>query len=453
MSIKFKFTIFISCIILLMVIGMTSFLYITEKKLFIEQIKNHQQSVVTSISQSVRETIVTGDELILINYVNLAKKTDPGIDSVAVLDTRGVFKAHTDSRLIGRKASAANWPEDKNIIRMESPVYLGNEKVASCVVNFYRDKLKDNLDKELDKTKDKMYSMVLISLVFGFIGAWVFSYIITEPIKVLSEGAEIIGNGTLTHKIRIKRNDELGQLARHFNSMSEKLKELDEMKKDFVSSVTHELRSPLSAIETYVNLLLDKNPEYERENFLRILKNIARLRHFINDLLDSAKIEKGKMEIVKIPFDLVSAVNDIIELFRIQASEKKIALDFSTKLNILKINGDEDRVKQVVTNLVSNALKFTPSGGKIAVGCQLTADEKSAEVSVSDTGIGIPSEDAERIFLKFEQVKGIREQIKGPKGTGLGLAIAKGIVELHGGAIRVESELHKGTTFYFTLPL
>ena len=463
MSIKFKFAIFISFITLLMVGGTTWFLYYAEKNLISEQLKNYQQSIITGFAQIVKESTLTGDELILINYVNLVKKTDPCVESAFVVDLKGVIVAHSDPKLMKKKFIKRDSSAQSELIDLSSPVFLGTQKTAVCTVSFFEKELKKKLEIELDKAKDKIVSVAVFALIAGFMGAWLFSYFITAPIKLLSEGAEIIGSGNLNHKINVKRNDELGQLAEHFNSMSLKLKELDEMKKDFMSSVTHELRSPLSAIETYVNLLLSKNPEYERENFLRIQKNIIRLRNFINDLLDSAKIEKGKMEITKLPFDIAAAIRDIVELYKPQAADKKLTLDFLPETDTIEIDGDEDKIRQVVTNLISNSLKFTPENGRITVKigfCETKEIKDNAMVSlkcvktaVSDNGIGIPQDAMSRIFEKFEQVKHVREQIKGPKGTGLGLAIAKGIVELHGGKIWAESELNKGTTFYFVLPI
>jgi len=467
MTIKFKFTIFISSIILLMILGSSSFLYYTEKKLLQEQLKDYQQSIITGLSQVVRESILTGDELLIINYINLLKRTVPAMSSAYVLNNDGIILAHTDSGLINKKLQKTGSVLSDDIVRIESPVYIGEKKIAKSFVGFYKEKLKNNLDAELEKTRNKMFSMMFFASIIGLVGSWLFSYFITEPIGRLSAGAEIIGSGNLDHKIDVKRNDELGNLAMHFNAMSVKLKELDEMKKDFTSTITHELRSPLSAIETYVNLLLSKNPEYERENFLRIQKNIARLRNFINDLLDLAKIEKGKMEIIKFPFDLSEAIRDIIDLFRAQASDKGITIDFISNINMVKINGDENRIKQVLTNLISNAIKFTPGNGKITVSAsaefikQDIADSagkadavpKFVKVSVADTGIGIPDVFLDKVFGKFEQVKSGREQVKGPKGTGLGLSIAKAIVELHNGKIWLDTVPDKGAVFHFILPV
>ncbi|MBI5574570.1 MAG: HAMP domain-containing histidine kinase [Elusimicrobia bacterium] len=453
MSIKSKFTIFISLLILIIIVGITTILYYAERKLLDEQMENHRKSLVAGLVQIGRESLLVGDDLILINYANLLKKTNPSIMDVIVTDKKGIIIAHTDSNLLKKQINAE---PDTDKVKVESPVVFGTDEVAKCIINFSKVELEKIFEKGLKKTKQRVFTIGVASLIIGFFGAWLFSYLMTAPIELLSKGAKIVGSGNLEHKVRINRRDELGALADHFNMMTEKLKELDEMKRDFVSSLTHELRSPLGAIETYINLLLDKNPEYEKENFFRIKKNVSRLRNFINDLLDIAKIEKGKMEISPVPFDLSDAVKDIVDLFKLQAGEKKIDLAYSSDLSIINIKADEDHIKQVITNLVSNALKFTPAGGKICINAKLVQSKKTADyilVSVSDTGIGIPKDSLDKLFQKFEQVKGVREKIKGPKGTGLGLSIAKGIVELHGGKIWIESDINKGTTFFFTIPV
>jgi len=456
-SIKLKFTLFISILIILIIVGSTTFLYYAEKKLLINQLEDYQKTLITGLAQIARESLLVGDDLILLNYSNLLKKTNQSIVSVFVVGKKNKIIAHTDATQLGKKYDAVlnvdGLTDDKqnSLTSVKQKVYFGEEPVAECVIGFSKDELKKIYEQGLAQTRRRIFTVGIVAVIIGLVGSLVFAHFMTEPIKILSQSAEVVGSGDLNHKVKILRRDELGSLANHFNVMIEKLKELDEMKKDFVSAVTHELRSPLAAIETYVNLLLSKNPDYETENFLRIKKNVARLRNFINDLLDTAKIEKGKMEIIRMPFDLSMAARDVVDLFKPLAEEKKITLSYEG-LETARVNADEDRIKQVITNLVSNALKFTPEGGKISI--RLTRPDGKSEfiVSVSDTGIGIPPEYHDKIFAKFEQVKGVRRIVKGPKGTGLGLSIAKGIVELHNGRIWLESELNKGTTFYFTLP-
>jgi len=187
------------------------------------------------------------------------------------------------------------------------------------------------------------------------------------------------------------------------------------------------------------------------KKFLKIMERSSnRLSRFIDDLLDMAKIERGKMEIKKESLEILPIVSETVELIKPQADEKDIEIAMNIPDNLPLVSVDGDRTRQIITNLLSNSVKFTPEKGKISIKIQ---DEKEClQLSLSDTGIGIPPEQIRKIFDKFEQVKEVRERVKGPRGTGLGLAIVKSLVEAQGGKIWVESEVDKGSTFYFTLP-
>jgi len=276
----------------------------------------------------------------------------------------------------------------------------------------------------------------------------------TKPIKQMAKGAELIGQGKLDTEISVKGKDELGSLARDLNKMSRQLKEIDQMKSDFLASVTHELKSPLTSLIMYIDLFLQGAAgtlNEKAKKFLKIMeRNSNRLSRFIDDLLDMAKIERGKMEIKKEPLEILPIVSETVELMKPQADEKDIEIAINIPDNLPLVFVDGDRTRQIITNLVSNSIKFTPEEGKISI--KIQDDKEYLQVSISDTGIGIPPEQINRIFDKFEQVREVRERVKGPKGTGLGLAIVKSLVEAQGGKIWVESELDKGSTFYFTLP-
>jgi len=187
------------------------------------------------------------------------------------------------------------------------------------------------------------------------------------------------------------------------------------------------------------------------KKFLKIMERSSnRLSRFIDDLLDMAKIERGKMEIRKEPLRILPIVSETVQLIKPQADEKDIEITMDIPDNLPLVLVDGDRTRQIITNILSNSIKFTPEKGKVSIKIQ---DEKEyLQLSISDTGIGIPPDRISRIFDKFEQVREVRERIKGPKGTGLGLAIVKSLVEAQGGKIWVASELGKGSTFYFTLP-
>lgn len=237
-------------------------------------------------------------------------------------------------------------------------------------------------------------------------------------------------------------------------------KEIEEMKSAFVAHVSHELRTPLFAIEQSLALLIEKesgesNPE--REQFLSIAhRNIVRLSRLVNDLLDMAKLEAGQMRLNKISFKICDLVHHGVETLRGWMGSMELTMAERYPENDIEVEADPDRLTQVVTNLVGNAIKFTPSGGKITVEVDphYIAPEISEEpcivISVQDTGVGIAEKDQKRIFEKFEQASVARRQ--GVSSSGLGLTIAKEIVELHGGKIWVESKPGEGSRFVFVFP-
>jgi len=232
-----------------------------------------------------------------------------------------------------------------------------------------------------------------------------------------------------------------------------KQKELDSMKSAFVASVSHELRTPLVAIEKSISLLLTRATgplSDNQEQFLTIAdRNLKRLARLINDLLDLSKLEAGKMQVKMQPVALDKVINESIDGLNNWASSKSIQIQRNIAPGLPEANLDPDRIIQVMTNLVGNAIKFTPVNGVVTVSASLNSH--NIEVSVQDTGIGIPQESLEKVFDKFYQVG--ERAATDISGTGIGLSIAKEIVELHGGRIWVESERGNGAKFTFTLPV
>ncbi|MCM8775123.1 MAG: ATP-binding protein [Candidatus Omnitrophica bacterium] len=231
-----------------------------------------------------------------------------------------------------------------------------------------------------------------------------------------------------------------------------KEKEVDLMKSEFISTVSHELRTPLTGVRESVAQVLEKilGPiNSEQAEFLSIaLKELDRLATIINDLLDVAKIEAGKMELRKAWFDINVLIRDFIFEYQRVMENKNLMLKSHSSAQSLRVFADAEKVKQIITNLVSNAYKFTDPGGMVII--EAAEAKGEVQISVTDTGYGIPKEDLERIFERFVQVG--RTYGPGIKGTGLGLAICKSLVELHQGRIWVESEAGKGARFTFTLP-
>ncbi len=242
---------------------------------------------------------------------------------------------------------------------------------------------------------------------------------------------------------------------------NQELRRIDAMKSEFVSIASHELRTPLAAIKNAVQLILTGKTGEINENQAKFLsmaeRNINRLTNILNNLLNLSKIESGKIEL---KFKSLS-IKDVIEWttssLRPHAEAKTVQIEVSIPEELPPVYGDHEKIEQILTNLIGNAIKFTPEGGKILVSAKLQCKEEKENlvekiaISVKDTGIGIPPEHLEAIFEKFHQVENSLH--RSVSGTGLGLAITKGLVEAHQGKIWVESEVGKGSTFTFTLPV
>ena len=232
------------------------------------------------------------------------------------------------------------------------------------------------------------------------------------------------------------------------------LKKLDQLKSDFITSVSHDIRTPLNSVQESIALILDGVVNTREEKGKKVLeiakRSIGRLTAMINDLLDFSKLEAGKMRIHIEPCDIQVLVDEVLGSLRSLAEKKRVKLIFHPAKGFPKIACDAERMIQVLTNLVGNAIKFTPESGSVTVRLETTANGR-VNIIVSDTGIGIPKGDLGRIFERFEQVKSANSN--GINGTGLGLSICKELVKLHDGEIWAESELGKGSRFIISLPL
>ncbi|MGD6833325.1 two-component system histidine kinase PnpS [Sutcliffiella halmapala] len=259
------------------------------------------------------------------------------------------------------------------------------------------------------------------------------------PLKIERRHFEVYGAPI------IGTNDEWKGIVLVFHDITE-LKKLEQMRKDFVANVSHELKTPITSIKGFSETLLDgaMNDKETLEYFLSIiLKESERLQSLIEDLLDLSKIERQGFKLNMDYVDIHELLEDILIILGAKAKEKEIDLELSKAKRDLFIYGDNPRVKQIFINLINNALAYTPSGGKVSVTVQDAGDK--VEITVSDTGIGMDEEEIPRIFERFYRVDKARSRNSG--GTGLGLAIVKHLVEAHHGSITVASKVNSGTAF------
>jgi two-component system sensor histidine kinase GlrK len=289
-------------------------------------------------------------------------------------------------------------------------------------------------------------SMVLVSLIL--------TRSINTPIKLLQEKTKVIAEGEFGRPLEIASPPEIKELAESFNVMCSRLQELDQVKIDYISHLSHELRTPLTAIKEALSMLMEgvyaADPEKQQDLFDIVKNECDRLIGSVNRILDLSRMEAGMAQFQFGFFDLPLLVRHIGAKLDPIAERKNIRFSLDIPENIPNVKMDEDKIGQVIENVLGNALKFTDVGGHISITLSENNINGTLEVTISDTGCGIPEENLQEIFDKFKRVD---DRKKAVRGTGLGLAIARHIINAHGGSIGAESEPGNGSTFIFSLPL
>jgi signal transduction histidine kinase len=303
-------------------------------------------------------------------------------------------------------------------------------------------------------------AFAVVSIVLALALGYGISLSLVNPVRQMEARMREIAAGEFARRVEVPNRDELGALAADLNGMSERLgrlyRELEAAsrhKSEFLANMSHELRTPLNAIIGFSEVLHERMFGELNEKQAEYVQDIhASGRHLlslINDILDLSKIEAGKLELEPSEFDLPNTIEGTLTLVRERAARHGLQIGFALDQQLGTVVADERKVRQILLNLLSNAVKFTPDGGRIEVRAGLA--EGAAQISVSDTGIGIAPEDHAAIFEEFRQVG--NDQMRKREGTGLGLTLARKFVELHGGRIWVDSTLGRGSTFTFTLPI
>ena len=286
-------------------------------------------------------------------------------------------------------------------------------------------------------------------------------FFLTKDLKKMSAAVREMEQGDYSVRMHVKSSDELSELATAFNTMAgeielamRQLKQNDELRRELIANISHDLRTPLASVEGYVETILLKShllSDHEKQSYLEtILKNTRSLGRLVSDLFQLSKLEAKQIQAQPETFSAPELTQDILLQFAPKAEAHEIDLHFERAQDIPLVYADVSLIERVLQNLISNAIQYTPEGGEVLVKVIPDA-HRHVRIEVTDTGPGIAQQDLRHIFDRFYQNGHVRSQGKG--GLGLGLAIAQKIVALHGSKLQVDSKLGKGTTFWFTLSI
>ena len=298
----------------------------------------------------------------------------------------------------------------------------------------------------------------LTLLLAGVVGVFLFG-LLTRRLRGMKAVVGAFEKGQRDQRIEVQSSDEIGQLAASFNQMAdtlvanvEDLKRTDRLRRELIANVSHDLRSPLAAMQGYLETIMMKNdslsPDERRQYMERVLKNTRSLSTLVGELFELSKLDAQQVEPHFEAFSIAELAQDVVMQFQPKAAQLNLTLEADLPERLSLVYADIGLVERAISNLIDNALRYTPEGGHVRIAP--SDDGDAVSVQVIDTGYGIPPEDLPHIFERFYRVEKSRARDKG--GTGLGLAIAKKILELHGSTLAVQSDVGEGTTFSFALP-
>jgi signal transduction histidine kinase len=321
----------------------------------------------------------------------------------------------------------------------------------------------ERYDESLRMIRDSYYLRAGIVAFFLALGATLAAglslfFLLTRRLTSLAEAVRDFERGNLARRVTAQGRDELGALGRSFNEMAstiaadvEKIRLAERMRRDLIGNISHDLRSPLASIQGYLETMVLKEPQLtaeERRTFLQVsLRNTANLQRLVEELLELAKLDARQVELRPEPLQIAELAQDVALKLAPEARAAGVTLTVEPGADLPLVTGDVGMIERVLTNLIENALRFTPAGG--AVRAILDPQPNAVRVTVSDTGTGITPEDLPHIFERFYRADKSRDRTTG--GAGLGLAIARQIVELHGATLAVQSRPGEGARFSFAL--
>lgn len=364
---------------------------------------------------------------------------------VIVADARDVVVADTGAAdALGRRLK----PEER---AAGVPIERNGQRIGTVLVLFEATEIEQQLANQFRQALDRSLVISVIAAGLAALGlGFLLARQILAPLGRLRQAALHVAAGDFSQRVLVSSNDEVGDLAKTFNTMAEALGRQEELRRQFIADVSHELRTPLAVIQAHLEAFLDDVYPLTKENIANVLDEVMLLSRLTEDLRQLALAEAGQLSLQREPVDLRAFTAGILASLAPQAQEHNITLQTDVPEGLPPVYADPQRLSQVFHNLLSNALRHTPAGGRIEIRARPAPQAGYISIQVADTGSGIPPDELPHIFERF--YRGDRSARRAYGGSGLGLAIVKHLVEAHGGRISVQSRPGEGTTFTFTLP-
>jgi two-component system OmpR family sensor kinase/two-component system sensor histidine kinase BaeS len=369
-----------------------------------------------------------------------------GSDRLLLAGADGQILADTQGDLVGQQLSSAD-------LAAGVPIEVGGQRVGTLFIPA-AEGVYESLESEfLGRVNDWLLWAGLAASVAALVLGLLLARQLTAPLRSLTAAALRLAQEPLSHfsqedvpQVPVRSQDEVGELSQAFNQMSRSLAQQEALRRNLMADIAHELRNPLSVMRGDLEALLDGVYEPTPEALASLHEETLLLSRLVEDLRALAQAEAGQLRLVQEPTDVAALLHGVTASFELQAESKRQVLSLELPPDLPSIGVDPQRVRQVVANLISNALRHTPEAGRVVVSALERPD--AVQVSVADSGPGLPAEDIPHVFDRFWQGDRTRAG-----SSGLGLAIARELVRAHGGRIWVESTEGQGTTFRFTLPL
>lgn len=373
---------------------------------------------------------------------NLGRFADLQQSGVVLSDLNGKILYHYDPNYIGQQVPQEIFsrgyilPLDNRVIGILYPAALFSDTFKFLEQDFVKSAI------------GAVVKGVFFTSLFAIIIGMGLSVGIAHPLRELTQATKRMAKGSFDEPLPIYSTDEIGDLARSFNTMAQELEKGIDLRKQMMADISHELRTPLTVLASKLEFTLEKNKVLSTEDVVILYDEVIRLKGLVGELQDLSKLEAGHVMLDKTLIKFRDYFEDFSVLLKAEAESRQMELEFYIDDTLEYCYADPKRLKQIVLNLVNNAFRYTPDGGKITIEAKQQGNDFL--FSVQDTGMGIAPEDLDKIFERFYRTDRSRDRESG--GSGLGLAITKALVDAHGGWIKVASKLNEGTIFTVMLP-